>query len=482
MKSLWFIFSVLLPLNTIAQSVFHDFLLSLDSADSKAKREEVIAYYLPIMEEHGIPFIEGDTANFIYTGDASVVVLAGDFNEWSGSDTLIGIDSTNFFYHRGVFEQTARLDYKFIVDGNWILDPKNPNTCSGGYGPNSELAMPGYVQPWEIKSYPATAKGSIATSSFHSTVMNKNYQLQIYLPPGYDNTGHTAYPSIYVQDGQEYISLGGMNNVIDNLLDSNKIDPIIRIFIRPANRNEEYGFTLRYDYEDFIIQELVPYIDANYPTIHSPAWRMIMGTSLGANVSGLTAYEHTDVFGNCGLHSPAFWVNDFEVSKWYTDSTYQDVKLYWVAGTYEDLGIDWASFTDSLDKKGYTYDYNIYHEGHSWGLWRATCDEMLTWFFPKGSAPLGIQDVRDDKHILGQNYPNPFSGTTTIPLTVTKPGIYTLRQYDSDGRLVQIISERFMIPGDYRFDIDAGSWSPGVYYYSLISPDGFSNRSMMVLK
>jgi enterochelin esterase-like enzyme len=482
MKSLLLLLSVLWSLNTMAQSVFNNFLSGIDTSDTKKQKEEVIAYYLPIMEEQGIPFIEGDTANFIYIGQGTAVVLAGDFNGWSDSDTLYHIESTDFFYYRGIYEQTARLDYKFIVDGNWILDPKNPNTCTGGYGPNSELAMPGYVQPWEIKSYPGTEKGSVTSTSFHSDIMNKNYQVQIYLPPGYDDSGNTAYPSLYVQDGQEYISLGGMNNVIDNLLDSNKIDPVIGIFLRPTNRNEEYGFSLRYDYKDFIIQELVPYIDANYPTIKSPAWRLIMGTSLGANVSGLTAYEHPEIFGMCGLHSPAFWVNDFEVARWYTDSLYKDIKLYWVAGTYEDLGIDWKTFSDSLTKKGYVFDYSIYHEGHSWGLWRATCDEMLTFFFPKGSAPLGIKVTERDNHVLGQNYPNPFSGLTTIPVTVTESGNYTLRQYASDGKLIQVVADRFMTPGEYRFEIDASSLSPGVYYYSLKSPHGISNRSMILLK
>jgi enterochelin esterase-like enzyme len=473
---------VLWPLNTYTQAIFNRFLASVDSAETKAGKEEIIAYYLPIMEEQGIPFIEGDTANFIYVGQATAVILAGDFNDWSGSDTLISIDSTDFFYYRRVFEQNARLDYKYIVNGNWILDPKNPNTCTGGYGPNSELAMPAYVQPWEIYSYPGVTKGSVTITNFHSTIMNKNYQVQIYMPPGYDNSGTAAYPSVYLQDGQEYLSLGSMNNTIDNLLDSDKIDPVIGVFIRPTNRNEEYGFTLRYDYKDFIIQELVPYIDANYPTIKLPEYRLIMGTSLGANVSALIAYEHPEIFSNCGLHSPAFWVNDFEVARWYTDSIPKDIKLYWVAGTYEDLGIDWQTFTDSLDAKGYTYGWNIYHEGHSWGLWRATCDEILTFFFPKGSTPVGVHAVKQNTNALGQNYPNPFSGSTTIPLTVSEPGIYTLTQYASNGKLMQVVLNRFMTPGDYEVEMDATNLNPGVYYYSLISPQGINNRSMILLK
>ncbi len=482
MKLQLLLLTVLWPLNTFAQSVFNDFLASIDTSETKAERTEVITHYLPVMEEQGIPFIEGDTVIFIYVGKANMVVLAGDFNDWLGSDTLIAIDSTDFFYLRRIFEPTARLDYKFIVNGNWMLDPKNPNTCTGGYGPNSELAMPAYVQPWEINSYPAVAKGSLSTINFHSTIMNVNYQVQVYLPPGYDNSGATAYPVIYVQDGQEYISLAGMNNILDNLLDSNKIDPVIGIFLRPSDRNEEYGFALRFDYKEFIIQELIPYIDANYPTIKLPACRLIMGTSLGANISGLIAYEHPEIFGNCGLHSPAFWVNSYEVAKWYMDSLPKSVKLYWVAGTYEELGVPWQTFADSLEAKGYTFGWNIYHEGHSWGLWRATCDEILPFFFPKGSTPVGINAAKQNNNALGQNYPNPFSGSTTIPVTITEPGNYTLKQYTSTGKLVQVVLNQFMTPGDYQVTIDAAALKPGVYYYSLNSPNGTDNRSMILLK
>ena len=54
-----------------------------------------------------------------------------------------------FFYKELSFESTARLDYKFVVGSSWILDPRNPNKVKGGFGDNSELAMPQFVQPSE---------------------------------------------------------------------------------------------------------------------------------------------------------------------------------------------------------------------------------------------------------------------------------------------------------------------------------------------
>ena len=100
----------------------------------------------------GIPFIEDSTANFIYLGTPNSVSVPGDFNGWSTSAwPMTHLSQTNFWYRSENFELDARLDYKFVMNGsNWILDPENPNICQGGFGPNSELSMPLYVQPWEI--------------------------------------------------------------------------------------------------------------------------------------------------------------------------------------------------------------------------------------------------------------------------------------------------------------------------------------------
>ena len=98
--------------------------------------------------------------------------------------------------------------------------------------------------------------------TFFSTNVDTNYQLSIYFPPGYDSLTRTTYPSVYFQDGSEYISLGSAVNVLDNLLDSSKIQPVIGVFVTPNNRNEEYAGSLRNQYRLFFVNELVPFIES----------------------------------------------------------------------------------------------------------------------------------------------------------------------------------------------------------------------------
>jgi len=79
------------------------------------------------------PSLKGNTT-FRLKGheDASVVVLAGSFNAWSQSQLVFGREGN---------EWVCRIDldpgvyqYKFILDGDWLLDPSNPDTAEDEAG------------------------------------------------------------------------------------------------------------------------------------------------------------------------------------------------------------------------------------------------------------------------------------------------------------------------------------------------------------
>ena len=98
-----------------------------------------------------------------------------DFNGWTPTaDMMTRITLTDFFYAIKVFEMDARLDYKYYLDGSqYILDPLNPNQVGGSLGPNSELAMPDYVQPPEIQYYPGFDHGTVSFHTITSSVMGQ---------------------------------------------------------------------------------------------------------------------------------------------------------------------------------------------------------------------------------------------------------------------------------------------------------------------
>jgi Glycogen recognition site of AMP-activated protein kinase len=85
------------------------------------------ADYTAARVELPAPSLKGNTT-FRLKGhaDASVVVLAGSFNQWNESQLLFGREGGEWVCR--VDLDPGRYAYKFIVDGNWLLDPANPET------------------------------------------------------------------------------------------------------------------------------------------------------------------------------------------------------------------------------------------------------------------------------------------------------------------------------------------------------------------
>lgn len=467
-----------------SQSQFQEFIQHLSQRPTVEEKETAIDSFMTFARTVGIPFIEGNEANFIYNKSASSVVIAGDFNGWNpGNSEMTNISGTNFFYQTETFELNARMDYKFIVNGStWILDPENPNRVSGGLGPNSELAMPDYIQPWEINYNPSIQHGERTNFNFLSTVINRYYNVTVYLPPSYNTETAKNYPTVYFQDGGEYISLGSSINVIDNLIDSNKITEVIAVFVTPNNRHEEYAFELRNNYAEFFATELVEHIDANYRTFTAATDRLVLGDSYGGNISGLISYTYPEVFGNCGLHSAAFNPNNYEVYNMIVDGEKKDIKFAGCWGTYESLAVNMNNFRTAIVAKGYSFDWAEYPEGHSWGMWRANIDLILESIFPYSFTSTKDEVSPANEFELFQNYPNPFNPATTIKYSIRRESEVKIEITDTLGQRIELLVDETKSAGTYSIKFDGSNYSSGVYIYSITSNGKTLSKKMQLIK
>jgi enterochelin esterase family protein len=447
----------------------------------ESQRMAVVDSFMVATAPSGFPYITTDTARFIYRGPASTVQVAGDFNGWNPASAFLQkVSGTDFFYFSRKFEMNARLDYKFVLNGsNWILDPLNPGTVSGGYGPNSELAMPEYVQPWEIETYPGTAMGTIITDQIFSTHVNKTFQLKIYLPAGYDPMHSTRYPAVYFQDGYEYISLGYADKVLDNLIDSAICCPLIGVFVRPNNRNEEYAGNLREEYQSFFTSELAPYIDGNYLTLNQSNARAVIGDSYGGNISALISYHYPELFGKCGLHSAAFQPNGYEVYNLITQGEVKPIQWASVWGTYEGLWQNMRDFRDFLLSHDYDLTWQELPEGHSWGLWRATIDAMLPFFFPP--AFLGTGDNQQPAGKFIRAFPNPADNELNVIFTLREPALTRIHLYSSSGQLMfdKITDLR---SGNHSFILETDRYRPGMYFLCIFTGERNLSEKITILQ
>lgn len=381
-KNYHIIIALISAVQIFSQSQFQQFISRVNSVPDSIAKSTIVDSFMNYARTKGIPFIEGNTANYIYRGNVSLCEVTGDFDEFNPYFDMTRLSGTNFFYYTDHYESNARLDYEFKINGTTvILDPENPDSLLGYYGYKSELAMPEYVQPWEIEYNPDIPHGTVIETSIFSSIVNRTYQLKIYLPPGYSSSSQ-GYPTAYFQDGFSYADWGSAINVLDNIIYANLIQPIIAVFVHPSNRNQEYAFGLRNLYRSFFINELVPFIENNYRTINQSSHRLVLGDSYGGNISALIAYNHPDVFGLLGLHSAALDPNDYEAYDLFVEGAVKNIKVSTIWGSYDNRRSTLNLFKNAIISKGYQTDWLVLPEGHSWGLWRATIDTMLQYFFP----------------------------------------------------------------------------------------------------
>ncbi len=85
---------------------------------------------------------------------------------------------------------------------------------------------------------------------------------------------------------------------------------------------------------------------------------------------------------------------------------------------------------------------------------------------------------------LGNNYPNPFNPTTTIPFSLEKASKVRLTVYDMLGRSVRVIIDEYRSAGTHEVRFSAGldGLSSGLYMYNLEFDGERITKTMLLLK
>jgi MYXO-CTERM domain-containing protein len=129
---------------------------------------------------------------------------------------------------------------------------------------------------------------------------------RVYTPPGYSED--KQYPALYLLHGiggseDEWYSGGGVpHHILDNLLAENKIKPMVVVLPRAG---ESGNFATFAEFEDVLLDDLIPFIEANYSVIPTREARAIAGLSMGGGQTLAFGFGNMDVFASLGSFSPA---------------------------------------------------------------------------------------------------------------------------------------------------------------------------------
>ncbi len=370
-------------------AVGFDNFLAQALEESVSDRQVLVNRFLAQVESG--PILSSGRAIFIYQGAANTIQLNGDMNNWilAEADPLTRLEGTDLWYFSAEFEPDARLDYQFVLNGtDSRQDPLNANTIRGSFGPSSELVMPAYVPPPEL--LPTAEEIPVGTRSTHtinSSHLNQTRTFVVYQPPG--QLVGEKLPSVYINDGSDFLNLIDTPAILDRLIATRQIPPLIAVFVPPIIRNEDYNRNEAY--AAFLAEELVPFVQANFEADPAADKTAVLGASRGGLAAVHTAVLHPEVFGLVAGLSGAYSTDDGALLLRIAGQGAPGVRFYLVIGTYETAVLGNPTegnllevnrlLVDILEDKGYPHLYEEFPQGHSWGLWEAMIGSGLMYLF-----------------------------------------------------------------------------------------------------
>jgi len=202
--------------------------------------------------------------------------------------------------------------YYMIVDGLNVMDPGSETFYSNGIKTAIDVPSPG-EDYYDLKDVP---HGHVLQHVFYSKVTESWRRMYIYLPPGYDANTPRRYPVLYLQHGAgedetEWTHAGRAQFIIDNLIAEKKAVPMIVVMnngfaSKPGTTpvTGPAGMASRFAvFEDTLIKESIPAVDANFRTIADREHRAMAGLSMGGMQTFQIGTTHTDLFTYLGIFS-----------------------------------------------------------------------------------------------------------------------------------------------------------------------------------
>jgi len=158
------------------------------------------------------------------------------------------------------------------------------------------------------------------TRRLHSTIVNDEYELSIWLPPGYSSSEQT-YPTLYVLDAPFLFGPTVWSAFIQSLDADIPEMIVVGIGKRMTSLDEWWSIRWR-DYSlismpgesgsghgdaflRFIGEELIPFIDANYRT--QPEDRILWGESMSGSYTVSVMFSQTNLFNRYIASAPSFF-------------------------------------------------------------------------------------------------------------------------------------------------------------------------------
>jgi len=283
--------------------------------------------------------------------------------------------------------------YYFSVDGVRLTDPNNPQVKIGYVTTTttSLMTVPGAAPAfYDVQDVP---HGEIRTLLYPSRSNGVTRELNVYVPPGYDDNPGQRYPVLYLlhgfaNDHHSWHRYGRANDILDNLIARGAIEPFMVVMplgyggahvngdgtgIAPPAAGTMGGDPALYERD--LLEDIIPMIDRKYRTIADRRHRAIIGFSMGGGQAGRFGLGNLDTFSHVGIMSAGMGggatSEPLATIAANVARTNEQLDLLWIACGTEDTAIKGArTLRDTLAQAGIEHTFVETEGGHYWNVWR----------------------------------------------------------------------------------------------------------------
>jgi enterochelin esterase-like enzyme len=314
--------------------------------------------------------------------------------------------------------------YQIWIDGAAVPDPGSLYFYGAGRW-GSGVECPAKDQDfYAVKNVP---HGRICETLFYSGSTSSTQRCFVYTPPDYDKDPSKRYPVLYLQHGggedeTGWPGQGHTGLIMDNLIAQGKTKPFIIVMASsnvgrggprgggrgmgargPAARDPNQargapggrmggrgmGFSAG-PFQTVLVDELIPYIDANYRTLADQPHRAMAGLSMGGFYTRSITLANLDKFSHIGIFSGGSITPD-DVNN--TPGFKEKVKLVFVSYGSRELenrrgggrggfGGDPKANVDALKQAGINSVFYVSpNTAHEWQSWRRSLHEFAQLLF-----------------------------------------------------------------------------------------------------
>ncbi len=287
--------------------------------------------------------------------------------------------------------------YQLNVDGASVPDPGSKYFYGAGRW-GSGIEVPAHDEDfYALKDVP---HGLMSELNYYSHITQAWRRCFVYTPAGYEANADKRYPVLYLQHGsfEDETGWGGQgkaNLILDNLIAAKQAVPMLIVIDNgyAGKPGERWPFRTSV-FEEVLMQEVIPMIDARFRTTADREHRAIAGLSMGANQTMRIAMNHPDAFAYYGgfsgtsnypstepLDAATFLEGKFKDG----EAVNKQFKVFFLGlGTAEPHPFPGVlkAFRQLMDKQGIKYTYYESPEtAHEWLTWRRSLHRYVQLLF-----------------------------------------------------------------------------------------------------